>query len=780
MSDASTPRPLRILAIVSLPWDPRLGAARVMTDLVEEWRAAGHEVETFCLTDAYPESTSSKRLSSLRFTLFPKRAAAYVRQNAHRFDVIDALIGTLPFSADSLGFHGVLVARSVGLHRLYHRFEDFSRRRWPGQEPRRFPASLFYGLLMHCLRRNAEKAIRLCHLLNLPNDSEEAELRESSAAGKSILVQPYGLRETHRAALAAAAASAEERLRNQQIVFVGQWSLRKGAGDWSEIIRRIREKTPGARFKFLGTMQPGHTVLAQLDLPSSPQIEIVPEFDPAQLPALLRDATVAVFPSYVEGFGIAVLEQLAAGLPTIAYDVPGPREILEPQRASLLSPAGDPAELARRAVGVLQMDATTFAALSDVCQSLAARYRCADIAAETVRRYAVALTPADRGSVVFTQPFALASPGGGPRILRSLLQDAPSPVVSLCTAPSAPTRPYDDERHVPIRPHYGRLERTRLSGFVHQLAPLFARRFRRQLKDQIRKANARSLHAIAHGGLDFYETFLLARELHLPFFLQVHDDVVYTGAGRVSQSKLEQALAETWQNATARFVISRELGLEYQRRYGAHDFIVITDGLDQVAPAPRPHTGQLRVYFMGLFHLGYEENLQAFIEALELLRPQFPNADDCSITLRCDYLRPALQRQGPLVHVLPFGSEADVQSDLTHADALYLPLHFAEADEPFGAYSLSTKMVTYLGSGLPIFYHGPADTAAERMLRENRAAFFATSLQPAEIADTLLDLWKGETTSAITANALQLARRNFLRADQHRRFWETIETPTAQ
>src|SRR5687768_9210369 len=112
-------QPLRILAIVNVPWDPRLGAARVWIELTSEWRSAGHLVEKFCLTDAFPKPASSPALAAFRLILFPFRAANFVRQNAGRFDVIDALVGTVPFSSESLTFHGLLVARSVGLYRLY-------------------------------------------------------------------------------------------------------------------------------------------------------------------------------------------------------------------------------------------------------------------------------------------------------------------------------------------------------------------------------------------------------------------------------------------------------------------------------------------------------------------------------------------------------------------------------------------------------------------------------------------------------------------------------------
>jgi len=131
-------------------------------------------------------------------------------------------------------------------------------------------------------------------------------------------------------------------------------------------------------------------------------------------------------------------------------------------------------------------------------------------------------------------------------------------------------------------------------------------------------------------------------------------------------------------------------------------------------------------------------------------------------------------RQSPLLRVLPFGSEADVEADLVKADCLYLPLHFGQADRPFGAYSLSTKMVTYLGSGIPILYHGPTGTAAYNMLERHRAAALATSLNPKEIANVLADLLENNTASDVASNALRLAREEFLRSEQHARFWQQV------
>src|ERR1051325_6477148 len=239
MSREFAAAPLRILAVVNLPWNPRLGAARVWIELAEEWRRAGHTVEKFCLTDAFPRPTSSRGLSALRQAWFSRRGAAYLRRHRHRFDIIDCLIGTLPVPKSSLCFEGLLVARSIGSYRLYDRFHYFSRKRWPDQPKGRFLGRLFYKWQGWYLNRLSEEGIRVCDLLNLSNESEQQSLEENVARCKSVIIQPYGLSELQRRALEEAAQSPNRRLERKEVYFIGMWSLRKGARDWPELIRHI-------------------------------------------------------------------------------------------------------------------------------------------------------------------------------------------------------------------------------------------------------------------------------------------------------------------------------------------------------------------------------------------------------------------------------------------------------------------------------------------------------------------------------------------------------------
>jgi glycosyltransferase involved in cell wall biosynthesis len=105
----------------------------------------------------------------------------------------------------------------------------------------------------------------------------------------------------------------------------------------------------------------------------------------------LADCAIGIFPSHIEGFGLAVLEQLAAGLPTIAYDVPGPRQILQTQSARLLTPLRDTFAIASRASEILSLPKAEYEKLSAECVAIAHRYRWKEIAENTIKHYRGAL-----------------------------------------------------------------------------------------------------------------------------------------------------------------------------------------------------------------------------------------------------------------------------------------------------------------------------------------------------------------------------------------------------
>jgi hypothetical protein len=189
-------------------------------------------------------------------------------------------------------------------------------------------------------------------------------------------------------------------------------------------------------------------------------------------------------------------------------------------------------------------------------------------------------------------------------------------------------------------------------------------------------------------------------------------------------------------------------------------------------PRSAADSNELRIYFMGLFHMVYERNLRALLDGLEIFERQHPSVN-VRMTCRCEHIRPQVLEGSIPVTVLPFASEEQVRRDMESADLLYMPIPFGEAYEKFARYSLSTKMVTYAGSGVPIVYHGPAASAAHDLLHKNNAAILLTTLEPEEIAAVLSGLTQERRTN-IATNALALAEREFMLAEQTRKFWNAF------
>jgi hypothetical protein len=99
-----------------------------------------------------------------------------------------------------------------------------------------------------------------------------------------------------------------------------------------------------------------------------------------------------------------------------------------------------------------------------------------------------------------------------------------------------------------------------------------------------------------------------------------------------------------------------------------------------------------------------------------------------------------------------------------------MPLPFGTEHEAFTRFSLSTKMVSYLGSGVPILFHGPRDSAAAHLLEKHRAAVVCSSLEPAEIAAVLTSAVAPGPRRQIVENALAFARTAFPMDELRRKF----------
>jgi glycosyltransferase involved in cell wall biosynthesis len=376
--------------VLHMPWDRNLGGPRVQIELADEFRTAGHMVEKFDIFDAF-RNGRGKLTRLLTPRAFALRARDYIRRNADLFDVIDAHHGNLPYSKRELDFPGLVVARTGGFFPFYRDFARYAKRTWPEQARGKLLARPLWWWEGFRIAPTYRRSLEAADLVFLQNAEEFQYVSEVWNLGRKCVVLPCGLSDERAEALAAAHRGTSAA---HEVAFVGYWNLRKGSADWAGIIAHIRAELPATRFAFLGTGFTAEHVFRDLGLNSRNGIRVVPSYDSSELPAHLSTGTVGAFPSYIEGFGIGVLEMLAAGLPTVAYDVPGPREMLKRLDSSLLVPAGEAVGFADRVVELLSCSEDEFADLSRRCIATAGEFRLRTIAERTLNEYRRRLDPA--------------------------------------------------------------------------------------------------------------------------------------------------------------------------------------------------------------------------------------------------------------------------------------------------------------------------------------------------------------------------------------------------
>jgi len=122
----------------------------------------------------------------------------------------------------------------------------------------------------------------------------------------------------------------------------------KGIGELVDASRRLKQRGVGVRILLLGDPDP--------DNPASIPEDTLRRWDSegvvtwrgrvSGMPHILRNCHIAVLPSYREGLPKSLLEAAAAGLPIVASDVPGCRDIARDGDNAILVPVKNAEKLA--------------------------------------------------------------------------------------------------------------------------------------------------------------------------------------------------------------------------------------------------------------------------------------------------------------------------------------------------------------------------------------------------------------------------------------------------
>jgi glycosyltransferase involved in cell wall biosynthesis len=332
---------MRILFCGSTYLSKELGASKVIIELVEEMKLLGWKCNTVSPPDLVPDYN---RYGNEMYPLYLRQ---YLREHGPEYDVVDYDHHHLPFPRSDFPERMLLVARSV---LLQHHLDKAAI---PQERSLRSAVwSLLRGRKEGARRQRycqwAHATVNEADFINVANHDDETELIGAGIPRERIAVIPYGLSRS-RASLFDLVSSSPPA--DPKVAFVGTFDSRKGAADFPAIVRNVRDHVPDVSFRLLGTVRNEKVVLSRFPRDLRSRVEVIPRYDADELPQLLAPCSVGVFPSYLEGFGLGVLEMLAASIPVIAYNSPGPPMMLS---SDYLVRRGDVNGLSNKAIELLR------------------------------------------------------------------------------------------------------------------------------------------------------------------------------------------------------------------------------------------------------------------------------------------------------------------------------------------------------------------------------------------------------------------------------------------
>ena len=174
-------------------------------------------------------------------------------------------------------------------------------------------------------------------------------------------------------------------------IFVGRIAKEKGIFDLLDIWKLVTNEKKNAKLLIIGSgieLTKLKTEAANAKLENN--IAFEKQCDDEKLFSLLKSSKVFIFPSLFEGWGIAVAEALACGIPVVAYDIPALREVFGKCRSVFLAPVKDKKRMAQT---LLELLSAKNEKLGEISAKYAEKFEWADIAqtdleaiAETVQR----------------------------------------------------------------------------------------------------------------------------------------------------------------------------------------------------------------------------------------------------------------------------------------------------------------------------------------------------------------------------------------------------------
>jgi glycosyltransferase involved in cell wall biosynthesis len=196
---------------------------------------------------------------------------------------------------------------------------------------RRFPETYDPGdLRMQSVA--LKSALRATHVIS-DSHATGRDLQEAGLAPEKITVIPLGVSTSFSAdgsRLSADAFPEAARLADGYVLCIpGGLRARKNLRRLIDAYRRVRETAPAPPLVIVGGLTPhGEELIAHARTLDLDRDVIFPGYLPDELlPVLYRSATLFVYPSLYEGFGLPILEAMASGVPVVTSNTSAMAEV---------------------------------------------------------------------------------------------------------------------------------------------------------------------------------------------------------------------------------------------------------------------------------------------------------------------------------------------------------------------------------------------------------------------------------------------------------------------